>query len=82
LLHRYTRSENPKKGKGNASSRKQQPGKILETRHDTSDDFTKVIRASDEGVYEVVSIKDRFCSYSKVDPNGSSGTAGRKRLTY
>ncbi len=80
--HRYTRSENPKKGKGGGGNSRKQPGKILETRHDTSDDFTKVIRASDEGVYEVVSIKDRFCSYSKVGPGGSGGSGAQKRLTY
>ena len=43
-----------------------------------------MIRASDEGVYEVVSIKDRFCSYTK--PSHKSGGVGRgggqKRLMY
>jgi hypothetical protein len=47
-----------------------------------------MIRASDEGIYEVVSIKDRFCSYTKPSHKGSSGGggflggAGQKRLTY
>lgn len=40
---------------------------MLETRHDISNEFSKVIRASDEGVYEVVSIKDAYCSYTKPD---------------
>ncbi len=79
-LDRYIRSENV----GNKKSRG--PTKILETRHDTSDEFTKMIRASDEGVYEVVSIKDRFCSYTKpshkFSASGGSGTGGQKRLTY
>lgn len=52
---RYTRSENVRKGKRAA---------ILETRNDRSDDYTKTIRASDEGTYEVVAIKDRYCSFS------------------
>lgn len=52
----YTRSENVKKGK---------VGRVLETKHDTSQDFVKIVRANDEGEYEVVSIKDRYCSFSK-----------------
>ncbi|OCT47694.1 Nucleoporin pom152 [Cladophialophora carrionii] len=78
----YTRSENPVRGKKGSKPR------ILETRHDTSDEFRKMIRASDEGIYEVVSIKDRFCSYTKPSHKLSSGGggllggAGQKRLTY
>lgn len=67
ISDRYTRSENVKG---------RQAPKILETRHDTSNDFSKVIRASDEGVYEVVSIRDRYCSYTKPT-HKSSDTAGR-----
>ncbi|KAK4946538.1 hypothetical protein LTR10_014390 [Elasticomyces elasticus] len=72
----YTRSETTKRGRN--------PPKIIETRHDTSDEYTKSIRASDEGVYEVVSIKDRFCSYTKPShkSGGAVGTGGQKRLTY
>ncbi len=60
---------------------------MIETRHDTSTDYTKTIRASDEGVYEVVSIKDRFCSYTKPSHKtgtggGKGGGAGQKLLTY
>ncbi|ERF71398.1 hypothetical protein EPUS_07426 [Endocarpon pusillum Z07020] len=57
----YTRSENthPKGGK-----KKSHPV-VLETRHDTSDEFTKTVRASDEGTYEVVAIKDRYCAFSR-----------------
>lgn len=51
----YTRSSNARKG---------QKSVILETRHDTSDSHKKVIKASQEGTYEVVAIKDKFCSFS------------------
>ena len=68
----YTRSENVKKGK---------IGKVLETRHDTSQEFTKVIRASDEGTYEVVAIKDRYCAYAR-DGQGRNGGKGQKLLQY
>ncbi|KAL2441453.1 Nucleoporin [Exophiala dermatitidis] len=73
----YTRSETTKKGRG--------PPRILETRHDTSNEFSKTIRASDEGIYEVVSIKDRFCSYTKPSHKfggSGGGGAGQKLLAY
>ncbi|KYK60699.1 nucleoporin [Drechmeria coniospora] len=51
----YTRSSNVKKG---------QRSVVLETRHDISHEHTKVVKASQEGTYEVVAIKDKFCSFS------------------
>jgi nucleoporin POM152 len=51
----YTRSSNAKKG---------QKSIILETRHDISYEHSKVVKASQEGTYEVVAIKDKFCSFS------------------
>lgn len=51
----YTRSTNAKKGHKSV---------ILETRHDTSYEHSKVVKASQEGTYEVVAIKDKFCSFS------------------
>lgn len=51
----YTRSTNEKKG---------QRSVVLETRHDVSYEHSKVVKASQEGTYEVVAIKDRFCSFS------------------
>lgn len=51
----FTRSTNAKKG---------QKSVILETRHDISYEHSKIIKASQEGTYEVVAIKDKFCSYS------------------
>ena len=64
--HRYTRSENAKKGKKAA---------VLETRNDESLEFWKSIRASDEGTYEVVAIKDRYCAFSlpKASPGRGKG---------
>jgi nucleoporin POM152 len=37
---------------------------VLETRHDVSYEHSKVIRASQEGTYEVVAIKDQYCAFS------------------
>ncbi|KAL0939471.1 nucleoporin pom152 [Colletotrichum truncatum] len=51
----YTRSSNAKKG---------QKSVVLETRHDVSYESSKIIRASQEGTYEVVAIKDKFCAFS------------------
>ncbi|CEI69917.1 Nucleoporin POM152 [Fusarium venenatum] len=51
----YTRSSNAKKG---------QRSIVLETRHDVSYEHSKVVKASQEGTYEVVAIKDKFCSFS------------------
>ncbi|KAI1319580.1 hypothetical protein F5Y16DRAFT_97189 [Xylariaceae sp. FL0255] len=67
----YTRSTNAKKG---------QKSQVIETRHETSYDYTKVIMASLEGTYQVVAIKDKFCSYS----TGSVETKdkGQQVLTY
>lgn len=70
-MRRFTRSTNHQRGK------KQQ---ILETRHDTSSEYSKSIRASDEGTYEVVAIKDRYCAYAKQGTR-SGGTTGQKMLT-
>ena len=66
----FTRSSNPSKGK---------KPEILETKSDTSYEYAKTIRASDEGIYEVVSIKDRFCAFSTQKAHGSPG---RKLLMY
>ncbi|SLM40169.1 hypothetical protein LPUS_10891 [Lasallia pustulata] len=65
----YTRSTNAQKG------RKPQ---VLETKNDVSHGYTKTVRASDEGTYEVVSIRDRYCAYSKQGAQGGKG--GQKLL--
>lgn len=51
----YTRSTNARKG---------QKSHILETRHEVSYEHSKTIQSSQEGTYEVVAIKDKFCSFS------------------
>ncbi|RDW67906.1 hypothetical protein BP6252_09302 [Coleophoma cylindrospora] len=51
----YTRSTNARKG---------QKSQVLETRHEISYEHTKSIQSSQEGTYEVVAIKDRFCAFS------------------
>lgn len=51
----YTRSTNARKG---------QKSRVLETRHEVSHEHSKIIQSSQEGTYEVVAIKDKFCSFS------------------
>ena len=65
----YTRSTTPPKGK------KQE---VLETKNEISYEYSKTIRASDEGVYEVVAIRDRYCAFSK---QRASDNSGQKLLT-
>lgn len=52
---RYIRSTNARKGK---------KPEILDIKHDVSYEHQKIIKTSDEGTYEVVAIKDKFCSFS------------------
>ncbi|KAI9752796.1 MAG: hypothetical protein M4579_005471 [Chaenotheca gracillima] len=59
----YTRSTTVRKGK---------KAQILETKHEVSYDHTKTVRASEEGTYEVVAIKDQFCSYSMHKQSGNN----------
>ena len=66
----YTRSTNAAKGKRS---------QVLETRHDVSYEHTKSVRASEEGTYEVVSIRDQFCG---VSTQGVQGRPGQKVLTF
>ncbi|KAL6721098.1 hypothetical protein ACLMJK_000198 [Lecanora helva] len=60
----YTRSTTPTRG---------HKSEILETKNEVSQDYSKTIRASDEGTYEVVSIRDRYCSFSTQKAQGKSG---------
>jgi hypothetical protein len=57
---------------------------VLETRSDTSHEFVKSIRASDEGTYEAVAIRDRFCGFSKFKKGdvikGGSGNSKQKLI--
>ncbi|KAJ9273801.1 hypothetical protein DTO212C5_80 [Paecilomyces variotii] len=65
----YTRSSNPQRGK---------KSQILDIKHDISYEHTKTIKASDEGTYEVVAIKDKFCSFSKQEGAGKPGWGGKQ----
>ncbi|KAI9868441.1 MAG: hypothetical protein M1813_005885 [Trichoglossum hirsutum] len=67
----YTRSTTPRKG---------QKPRVLETKHDISHDHVKVVKASDEGTYEVVAIKDKHCAFSTLRPDG--GTQKQKSIKY
>ncbi|KAK5653574.1 hypothetical protein OQA88_8836 [Cercophora sp. LCS_1] len=64
----YTRSTNAKKG---------QKSQVLETRHDVSHEHSKVVRANQEGTYEVVAIKDRYCAFSTLQEQEKT-----KRIKY
>ncbi|KAE8348559.1 nuclear envelope pore membrane protein [Aspergillus coremiiformis] len=44
--------------------RKGKKSEILDIKHDISNEHVKTIKTSDEGTYEVVAIKDKFCSFS------------------
>lgn len=65
----YTRSTNARKG---------HRSEVLETRHEVSYEYSKTVQSSLEGTYEVVAIKDKFCSFSTQKDTG----AGQKYLTY
>ncbi|KAI9738262.1 MAG: hypothetical protein M1834_008760 [Cirrosporium novae-zelandiae] len=62
----YTRSTN-------AQGRKK--SQLLETKRDISYEYSKSVRASAEGTYEVVAIKDKFCAFStqKTQPKSKEG---------
>ncbi|PYH41141.1 putative nuclear envelope pore membrane protein [Aspergillus saccharolyticus JOP 1030-1] len=59
----YVRSSNARKGKKT---------EILDVKHDISYEHTKSIKTSDEGTYEVVAIKDKYCSFSSQIPIGKT----------
>ena len=64
----YTRSANLGTA-GGTGKRKGLPD-LLETRSEKSEDHTMRIPASEEGTYEVVAIKDRYCAFARDDPEG------------
>ncbi|KAK5699821.1 hypothetical protein LTR97_005952 [Elasticomyces elasticus] len=53
----YTRSSNTDKGG--------KRGTVLDMRHEVSEGHSLRIKATEEGTYEVVSIRDRYCAYAK-----------------
>ena len=68
----YTRSEN--------SDRNGKPGKVLDMRSERSEGHSLRIMESQEGTYEVVSVRDAFCSYAKPGVKVDGGREGRKLL--
>ncbi|KAK4497196.1 hypothetical protein PRZ48_011646 [Zasmidium cellare] len=68
----YTRSSNTEKGG--------KKGKVLDMRSEVSEERSMRIYASEEGTYEVISVKDRYCAYSK--PGAGVDEKARKRLGY
>ncbi|KAF2206917.1 hypothetical protein CERZMDRAFT_102884 [Cercospora zeae-maydis SCOH1-5] len=71
----YTRSSNTDKhGK--------KKGQVLDMRSEVSDEHSMRIWASEEGTYEVVSIKDAHCAYAKAGINVEQAKGAKKRLGY
>jgi nucleoporin POM152 len=68
----YTRSTNAHKGR---------KSKVLEIRTEISHEHHLSIPVQEEGTYEVVSIKDRWCSFAKQVEGVGSGK-GQKLLQY
>jgi len=60
----YTRSTNARRGV---------KSQVLETRHEVSYEHSKTIQSSQEGTYEVVAIKDKFCAFSTQKAETKSG---------
>ncbi|KAJ4330808.1 hypothetical protein N0V87_009664 [Didymella glomerata] len=68
----YTRSTNAARGK---------KSKVLEIRTEVSHDMTMRIPIQEEGTYEVVSIKDAWCSFARNDVEGlEKGKGGAQKL--
>lgn len=69
----WTRSTNARKG---------QKSEILEMKSEVSQEYSMTIPASEEGTYEVVSIKDAYCSYTKEGVEFARAKKGNKLLAY
>lgn len=70
----YTRSSNTERG-----GRKK--GVVLDVRHEVSEEFSLSVKAGEEGTYEVIGIRDRWCSYTKPGVElGGRGAEGKKRI--
>ena len=67
----YTRSENVKRG------RKQ--GRVLETKTERTESSVVSVKAGEEGTYEVVAVRDRWCSVRKSGGDGAK-VKGEKLL--
>lgn len=68
----YTRSTNAARGK---------KSKVLEIRTEVSHEMSMQIPVQEEGTYEVVSIKDAWCSFARNDIEGlEKGKGGAQKL--
>lgn len=68
----YTRSTNAARGK---------KSKVLEIRTEVSHEMSMRIPVQEEGTYEVVSIKDAWCSFARNDIEGlEKGKGGAQKL--
>ncbi|KAF2220050.1 hypothetical protein BDZ85DRAFT_268019 [Elsinoe ampelina] len=56
-------------------------GKVLEIKSEYSEERSFRLKASEEGIYEVISVKDRYCSVKREGVEVSGEAGGRKRLT-
>lgn len=64
------------------NARRGQKSEVLEMKSEVSQEYSLNIRASEEGTYEVVSIKDAYCAYSKEGIDFGKSKKGSKLLTY
>lgn len=69
----YTRAENARHKGG-------REGKVLETRTLTSNEHSLSLAASEEGTYEVVAVRDLYCSFAKQGHEALRAKAGQKLL--
>ncbi|KAF2685653.1 hypothetical protein K458DRAFT_430395 [Lentithecium fluviatile CBS 122367] len=69
----YTRSTNARRGK---------KSKVQEIRTEVSHEFLLRIPVQEEGTYEVVSIKDQWCSFAKQVDGVDMRGGGQKLLQY
>lgn len=53
---------------------------VLETKNDVSAEHAMSVIVSQEGTYEVVSIRDRFCGFSMQKGSGASGKRQQQQL--
>ena len=73
----YTRSANADGGRGGGGREARgRPGEVLETRTLTSMAKHMRIKASEEGTYEVVAVRDAYCAFARP---GSEGLLGLGR---
>ncbi|KAF2760866.1 nucleoporin Pom152 [Pseudovirgaria hyperparasitica] len=63
-----------------ANAKSGHKSKVLETRVERTDDFSIKVKASEEGQYEAVAIKDRWCAFPRPGEDGARSRKGQKLL--